>query len=95
MSTKKVEEILQGAYENIQDDRAIATKLLSEVMKYLAKDSSHHQQTGMVAAKYLETLQRSNEQLVKIAALHQKKVASGGLSDIDKEQLYDMINKGD
>ena len=94
MSTKKVEEILQGAYENIQDDRAIATKLLSEVMKYLAKDSSHHQQTGMVAAKYLETLQRSNEQLVKISSiLHKKIEKSESLSEEDKTQLFDLIQE--
>ena len=49
----------------------------------------------MTAAKYVETLQRSNEQLVKVSALLQKKEASGpALSDFDKDKLFDMI-KGD
>tara|TARA_R110000824_G_scaffold45246_1_gene130980 strand:- start:920 stop:1207 length:288 start_codon:yes stop_codon:yes gene_type:complete len=93
MAKKNFEEMLYDATDNIQNDRAIATKLLAEVMKYLAKDPSTHQSSGMVAAKYLETLQRSNEQLVKIAALKQKNSASGGLSDSDKKQLYDLINE--
>ena len=48
----------------------------------------------MVAAKYLETLQRSNEQLVKIAALMQKKQSKNeGLSEKDKDDLFDMIKE--
>ena len=93
MAGGKVEEILQDAQDNIKNDRALATKLLSEVMKHLAKDTANHQHAGPVAAKYLETLQRSNEQLVKIAALKQKKAGADGLSDMDKKQLYDLINE--
>jgi hypothetical protein len=38
-------------------------------------------------------LQRSNEQLVKIAALMQKqKTSSFEFSSSDKDQLYDIIN---
>lgn len=92
MASAKVDEILQDAQDNIKNDRALATKLLSEVMKHLAKDTANHQHAGPVAAKYLETLQRSNEQLVKIAALKQKRASSDGLSDVDKKQLYDLIN---
>jgi F0F1-type ATP synthase membrane subunit b/b' len=92
VASAKVDEILQDAQDNIKNDRALATKLLSEVMKHLAKDTANHQHAGPVAAKYLETLQRSNEQLVKIAALKQKRASSDGLSDVDKKQLYDLIN---
>ena len=90
---KNVDSILEDAQANVHDDRAVATKLLSEVMKHLAKDTANHQHAGPVAAKYLETLQRSNEQLVKIAALKQKKQGQDGLSDLDKKQLYELINE--
>jgi len=93
MARERVENILSDAIDNIKNDRAIATKLLSEVMKYLANDTSNHQSSGMVAAKYLETLQRSNEQLVKIAALQQKSSSTAGLSESDKKQLYELINE--
>jgi hypothetical protein len=93
MSTRDVDEILIDARDNINNDRAMATKLLSEVMKHLAKDIANHQHAGPVAAKYLETLQRSNEQLVKIAALKDKRAAKGGLSDVDKKELYELIKE--
>ena len=45
-----------------------------------------------VAAKHVETLQRSNEQLVKIITLRQKRqVETLDLSDDDKNSLFDMI----
>ena len=49
----------------------------------------------MVAAKYVETLQRSNEQLVKVASILQKTDQNDGfeISLDDKNQIYDLINK--
>jgi len=62
-------------------------------MKYLGAAEERHREVGPVAAKYVETLQRSNEQLVKIAALMQKqKTSSFEFSSSDKDQLYDIIN---
>ena len=46
------------------------------------------------AAKYLETLQRSNEQLVKLASLVQKKESSSdSITEQDRQELFDLINK--
>ena len=42
-------------------------------------------------AKYVETLQRSNEQLVKVIGIMSKKDAAQGLGAIDKDQLFDLI----
>jgi hypothetical protein len=45
-------------------------------------------------AKYVETLQRSNEQLVKISGLLQKKTGSEqNLTDEDKSELFDLIKE--
>ena len=53
-----------------------------------------HREVGLVAAKYLETLQRSNEQLVKLAALIQKKTSSNeNITDQDKQEIFDMIKE--
>jgi len=53
-----------------------------------------HFLTVDAAAKYVENLQRSNEQMVKLSALLQKQQGgSVGLSEEDKEDLYDMLNK--
>ena len=43
-------------------------------------------------SKYVETLQRSNEQLVKIAAMISKDEKAAGLSDLDKNDLFDLIS---
>ena len=91
---KNTDEMLSDAIKNIDTDRALATKLLTDLMKHLSADESRHQYSGQVAAKYLETLQRSNEQLVKFAALKQKKQASeGNLTDFDKTKLYDLMKE--
>jgi hypothetical protein len=63
-------------------------------MKILKTDETKHQYSGPVAAKYLETLQRSNEQLVKLASLISKKEnVSTNLSQIEKSEIYDLIKE--
>ena len=64
------------------------------LMKYMQSSDDRHREVGLVAAKYLETLQRSNEQLVKLAALLQKKTsANQNITEEDKQELFDMINQ--
>ncbi len=90
--TLKSSEFIEEAIDNIRDDRAIASTLLIELMQILKQDETKHQLSGPVAAKYLETLQRSNEQLVKLASLLSKKEGtSSGLTSLEKSDIYDMI----
>ena len=92
---KDIDSYLELAIKNIQEDREITRELLDDVVRYMSKDEERHRIVGMTAAKYVETLQRSNEQLVKVSALLQKKEASGpALSDLDKNELFDMIKGG-
>jgi len=88
---KNLEEYLDEAITNIRDDRAMASNLLVDLVNVLKTDPSKHQYSGQVAAKYLETLQRSNEQLVKITSMLQKREAATSMSDLDKEEIYDLI----
>jgi len=90
---KNLDETLSNALDNIEEDRATTKELLQDLMKYLGAAEERHREVGPVAAKYVETLQRSNEQLVKVAALMQKqKTSSFEFSPSDKDQLYDIIN---
>mgnify|MGYP003388969859 CR=1 FL=1 len=90
---KNLDETLSSALDNIEEDRATTKELLQDLMKYLGAAEERHREVGPVAAKYVETLQRSNEQLVKVAALMQKqKTSSFEFSSSDKDQLYDIIN---
>ena len=82
------------AIKNIRDDRAVTSKLLLDIINYIGSDNDKHKDVGAVVAKYLETLQRSNEQLVKLAALLQKQEKGfDGISDQDKQELFDFINE--
>lgn len=92
---KKLDHYLSQAITNIEQDREITKELLDDVMRYLSKDESRHREVGLTASKYVETLQRSNEQLVKVATLIQKNSnGSVALSSQDKEELFDMIKEG-
>jgi hypothetical protein len=90
---KNLEDYIQDATENVNNDRAIALSLLTKMVQNM--NSSHdHKDLGLIAAKYLETLQRSNEQLVKISTLiHKKNSGPNAISEIDKSEIYDMIKE--
>ena len=90
---KKQDNYLDEAIENIRKDREITKDLLSDLIVYLSKDEARHTEVGTVAAKYVETLQRSNEQLVKLVTLlEKKKNTSVGLTDDDKTEIFDLLN---
>ena len=90
---KKTDNYLDEAIENIRKDREITKDLLNDLIVYLRKDEARHTEVGTVAAKYVETLQRSNEQLVKLVTLlEKKKSTSVGLTDDDKSEIFDLLN---
>ena len=90
----KTENFIDQAKLNIFEDRAATKTLLMNLMKYMQSSDDRHREVGLVAAKYLETLQRSNEQLVKLAALMQKKEnVSTSISDEEKEDIFNLINE--
>jgi hypothetical protein len=75
---KEIEEFVDEALGNVRNDRALAFK-------------SDHQSMGNVAGKYLETLQRSNEQLTKLITTMSKQ--SSGSMKISEDDIYKMIEE--
>ena len=92
---RDVEKYILESIENIKEDRDVTKSLLKDVMMYLSGDETRHERVGQVAAKYVETLQRSNEQLVKIAGIMSKSEKNDGLTEGDMEDIYSMIKKED
>lgn len=93
----KLDVLIARALTNIDDDRATTEELLSELKDYLSVSKDRYAESGTVAAKLVETLQRSNEQLVKLAAIVHKKEAtksSQNLTELDKDELFDIIQSG-
>ena len=89
--SKKVDNYIDEVISNIRSDREITRELLDDAIKWLSKDESRHKEVGIVMAKYVETLQRSNEQLVKIAGLVSKSSKQEGLTAADMENIYSAI----
>ena len=90
-----LEEYVEETTTNIREDRAMAKTLLMDVMADMAASATDRREMGPIAAKFVENLQRSNEQMVKLAAILQRqKTSSVGLSSDDKEQLFDLLNEG-
>lgn len=90
-----LEEQLEEALKNVQKDRAVTSSLLTDLMTHMKSQGNHtHESCGLIASKYVETLQRSNEQLVKIAAIIQKNtVKSASLSKEEKNEIFDLIQE--
>jgi len=93
--SKDLDDLIDEALGNIRDDRKVAREFLNEIANQIAVNSDNNKYLSPVAAKHIETMQRSNEQLVKIIGLRQKTQAQGfELSDVDKDNLFDMIQGG-
>ena len=92
---KTLDDYVQQALQNIEKDREITTELLQDVAQYIGKDEHRHTEVGHVAAKYVESLQRSNEQLVKLTAIMLKRESSiyGDLNDVDRDEIYNSLNE--
>jgi len=92
MSNNNLDDLLNEALENIRSDRDLAREFLNEISNVIAIDAEQNKYLSPVAAKHIETMQRSNEQLVKVIGLKQKTaVESLELSEEDKDNLFDLI----
>ena len=88
----KVEDIVKEAIDNVRSDRTVTKELLNDLINYMRKSPEPPERLGPIAAKYVETQQRSNEQLVKAAQLlYKQQSGTTGLSDEDKSEIYDML----
>ena len=96
MSKKDLDTLLDEALDNIRTDRKVAREFLNEVANQIVNDPEQNKYLSPVAAKHIETLQRSNEQLVKIIALTQKRQTKDVmLSDDEKNELFDMLQQSE
>ena len=89
-----VDSFIEESINNIRDDRDITSTLLTKLFAEINKtnDAATHKVLGFIAAKYVETLQRSNEQLVKLTSILAKKTDSNvELSEDDKREIFDVI----
>ena len=93
-SIKNLESYIKEAIKNIRDDRDITSTLLTKLFIEIndANNALAHKELGLIASKYVETLQRSNEQLVKLTSILSKRQKGGdSLDENDKKDIFDII----
>jgi hypothetical protein len=89
-----IEEYIEETTTNIREDRAMAKSLLMDAINDMKLSDAARKELGPIAAKYVENLQRSNEQMVKLTGLIQRQTSNNtALSEYDKEQLFDLLNE--
>ena len=87
------ENLIEESVVNIRDDRQEVKNLLNDLIHWMAQGQDRHKEVGFTIAKYVETLQRSNEQLVKISTLLKRKDSvDENISDSDRESIFDELN---
>ncbi len=92
VSKQDLDNLVDEALDNIRNDRKLAREFLNELANQIAIDPDNNRSLSPVAAKHVETMQRSNEQLVKLINIKQKQtIQDVGLSEEDKASLFDMI----
>ncbi len=92
MSDSRIDTLISEALDNIRSDRKVAKEFLNEIANQIANNSEENKYLSPVAAKHIETMQRSNEQLVKIINLKQKtSVGPVELNQKEKDELFDLI----
>ena len=57
---ENLDSYLSEAIANIREDRSMAAMLLTDLAATMKQNEKTHEEVGQIAAKYLETLQRSN-----------------------------------
>ena len=87
------ENLTKKAIDNIESDRKVTEDLLTDLQSQLNNGDYTHVEVGTIAAKLVETLQRSNEQLVKLATMLSRRTPPSSdfkLNEQERENLFDI-----
>lgn len=82
-------KILEKALHNAQEDRKLVNVAIVSAMEYISKSQENHKTTGMVLGKYLDVLQKANEQIIRISQLSNIETSE----DDELDEIFDEIKK--
>jgi LytS/YehU family sensor histidine kinase len=86
----KFEDCISEIIENIRADRDSAAELLNDAKNYIQQNVENHKTVGTTMAKYIEALQRSNDQLIKVGNILQKDLQKEEDLEFSEEELEQM-----
>jgi len=78
-------------YENAIIDRMNAYMLFTNIYTTLKGGVAEHVQTGAIMSKYIERMNKSNDQLLKLAELLAKEEEK--ILTIDSDEIFDKIKE--
>lgn len=87
-------EILEKTLKNIEKDRSVSTAAIGSLLPYLLEAPERHFQGGIALAKYIDQLQKSNDQLIKISTEMNKLFQSEDEEDLELDEgIFDQIKE--
>mgnify|MGYP003119449658 CR=1 FL=1 len=72
--SKKLDEYVDEALENIRNDRKITRELLDDAIKWLSKDESRHREIGITMSKYVTKAFQKKTWKTSIVQYHRRKI---------------------
>ena len=91
-STK--EKILwRQIYDNAITDRSNANLCFLDLYPHLQDNIDNHMTHGMQAVQYLTRMEKSNDQLIKLATLIQKAMENQPEESIDSNSIFEELQK--
>lgn len=92
---KNFNELLEKSLSNIDKDREKAEGLLLNLIQAVNNNPDKVVESASSAAKLVESLQRSNEQLVKLVGLVKKanNDDEDEISEEERDELFEAIHK--
>ena len=85
----KKKHLWREIYENAITDRENASLLFTDAYSKMQSGTAEHMSLGPIMAKYLERMNKSNEQILRLAELIGK--AEERSARIDPDDLFDKI----
>ena len=89
----KIKDLMIDTLASIDSDRKHAEDLLKDAAVELGKSVDKYRDIGPVAAKFLEALQRSNEQRIKLIGILAKKIDEDEFGDVSGEEATELYEE--
>ena len=90
----KKKSLWKQIYENSVTDRKNAYILFGDLYKDVHNNPNEHAIHGQTLTKYLERMEKSNQQLIKLAEMIDDLVEAEEDFLTDEDDIYDTIRKG-
>lgn len=94
----KVNKVLEDTLRNIEEDRKAAKDILKDVGAYIGQSPDRYATAGTTLTKALESLQRSNEQRIKVLGILVKNTEDttfGEVTNDEATEIYEQFEKED